>query len=140
MAGLLHRNVITCGFTDTVQRLIRSSVAASILFQDDSLTWVHIDARHDYDSVSSDIAAWAPKVASSGWLSGDDYDAHQWPGVTEGTTRSGAAGTSSLEEVPQQRGAPADRCHRCRNSAAARRGPGDQPARATPNVAGQAPS
>lgn len=30
---------------------------------------------------SSDIAAWAPKVASGGWLSGDDYDAHQWPGV-----------------------------------------------------------
>lgn len=38
MAGLLHRNVIACGFTDKVQLLISSSVAASVLFQDDSLT------------------------------------------------------------------------------------------------------
>ncbi len=81
MAGLLHRNVIACGFTDTVQLLISSSAAASLLFQDDSLTWVHIDARHDYDRVWSDIAAWAPKVANGGWLSGDEYDANQWPGV-----------------------------------------------------------
>ena len=50
MAGPLHRNVIACGFTDTVQPMISSSVAASRRFQDDSLTWVHIDARHDYET------------------------------------------------------------------------------------------
>ena len=80
-AGLLHRNVISCGAADLVQLLISDSVAAAKLFPDRSLAWVHIDARHDYDSVSADIAAWAPKVRVGGWLSGDDFNADWWPGV-----------------------------------------------------------
>ncbi len=80
-AGLLHRNVIDCGFADSIQLVISDSVAAARLFADESFSWVHIDARHDYPSVCSDIEAWAPKVARGGWLSGDDYDEHQWPGV-----------------------------------------------------------
>lgn len=80
-AGLLHRNVIACGAQDLVQLLISDSVSAAALFADASLAWVHLDARHDYDSVTADIAAWAPKVRPGGWLSGDDYDEWQWPGV-----------------------------------------------------------
>jgi hypothetical protein len=80
-AGLLHRNVIACGAADLVQLLISDSVAAAQLFPDRTLSWVHIDARHDYASVSADIAAWAPKVRTGGWLSGDDFNAYQWPGV-----------------------------------------------------------
>lgn len=80
-AGLLHRNVIACGFADSVQLVISDSVAAAPLFADESFAWVHIDARHDYPSVRADIEAWAPKVQPGGWLSGDDYDEHQWPGV-----------------------------------------------------------
>jgi hypothetical protein len=80
-AGLLHRNIIACGFADTVQLLISDSLAAARLFPDESFAWVHIDARHDYPSVRADIEAWAPKVQSGGWLSGDDYDEHWWPGV-----------------------------------------------------------
>jgi hypothetical protein len=79
--GLLHRNVIACGAADQVALLISDSVAASELFGDGSLDWVHLDARHDYDSVSADIAAWAPKVRAGGWLSGDDYNEHGFPGV-----------------------------------------------------------
>src|SRR6476661_7307523 len=45
-AGLLHRNIIACGAADLVQLLISDSVAASALFPDQSLAWVHIDARH----------------------------------------------------------------------------------------------
>ena len=67
-AGLLHRNVIACGAADLVQLLISDSVAAAQLFPDQSLAWVHIDARHDYASVSADIAAWAPKVRT--WAAG----------------------------------------------------------------------
>jgi cephalosporin hydroxylase len=81
MAGLLHRNVITCGAADSVQILISDSLAAAALFPDESLTWVHLDARHDYDSVVADITAWRPKVAPGGWLTGDDYDEYAWPGV-----------------------------------------------------------
>jgi hypothetical protein len=57
MAGLLHRNVIACGYADAVQILIADSIAAAALFPDASLSWVHLDARHDYDSVTADIAA-----------------------------------------------------------------------------------
>lgn len=80
-AGLLHRNVIACGFVDSVNVFISSSPKAADFFVDGSLAWVHLDARHDYDSVSADIRAWAPKVMSGGWLSGDDYDSRVWPGV-----------------------------------------------------------
>ena len=80
-AGLLHRNIVACGFADAVHVLISSSPKAADFFVDGSLAWVHLDARHDYDSVVGDIEAWAPKVMSGGWLSGDDFDDRYWPGV-----------------------------------------------------------
>lgn len=80
-AGQLHRNVIASGFADDIHLLIGASAPSAQLFADASLAWVHVDARHDYDSVAADITAWQPKVADGGWLSGDDYDAGQWPGV-----------------------------------------------------------
>jgi hypothetical protein len=80
-AGMLHRNIVGCGFADVVRLVICDSVSAAALFSDESLHWVHLDARHDYDSVLTDIQAWRPKVASGGWLSGDDFDEGQWPGV-----------------------------------------------------------
>ena len=82
-AGTLHRNVIACGFADSVQLLISDSLAAAELFVDESFAWVHLDARHDYPSIRADIAAWVPKVRPGGWLSGDDYDEWQWPGVVQ---------------------------------------------------------
>lgn len=82
-AGLLHRNIIGCGLDDRIQLVISDSVAAATLFADESFAWVHIDARHDYDSVVADINAWAPKVRPGGWLSGDDYQPDWWPGVVD---------------------------------------------------------
>ncbi|MET0453018.1 MAG: class I SAM-dependent methyltransferase [Mycobacterium sp.] len=80
-AGLLHRNVLSCGFADDVHVFISSSPRSAEFFVDESVAWVHLDARHDYDSVAADIGAWAPKVKPGGWLSGDDYDDRLWPGV-----------------------------------------------------------
>ncbi|MCZ0729867.1 class I SAM-dependent methyltransferase [Mycolicibacterium iranicum] len=88
MAGLLHRNLIACGAADAVHLLIADSVSAAKLFPDESLAWVHLDARHDYDSVRADIEAWRPKVRSGGWLSGDDYDSWNWPGVVQAVADS----------------------------------------------------
>ena len=85
-AGLLHRNIIGCGLGDLIQLVISDSVAAAGLFADDSLAWVHVDARHDYASVASDIGAWLPKIQPGGWLSGDDYHPEQWPGVVGAVT------------------------------------------------------
>jgi len=82
-AGALHKNVLDCGFGDTITLIISDSVSAARLFSDASLDWVHLDARHDYASVKADIEAWLPKVKPGGWLSGDDYDAQKWPEVVK---------------------------------------------------------
>jgi hypothetical protein len=87
-AGLLHRNIIDCGLADSVQLLISDSVTAADFFADGSLAWVHIDARHEYESVVADIQAWAPKVMPGGWLSGDDYHPDWWPGVVRAVSET----------------------------------------------------
>ena len=78
-AGALHKNILDCGYGDTISLIISDSVTASRLFADASIDWIHLDARHDYDSVKTDIKAWLPKVKPGGWLSGDDYDDLKWP-------------------------------------------------------------
>ena len=80
-AGALHRNILACGHGDRIMVIIADSAAAAGLFADQSIDWVHLDARHDYESVKADIAVWLPKVKPGGWLSGDDYDALKWPEV-----------------------------------------------------------
>ena len=82
-AGLLHKNVLDCGHGDMITLIIADSVAASRMFGDASLDWVHLDARHDYAGVKADIQAWLPKVKLGGWLSGDDYDEIKWPEVVK---------------------------------------------------------
>jgi len=88
LAGALHRNVLDCGYRDAILLIIASSVSASRLFSDESLDWVHLDACHDYNSVKTDIQAWLPKVKTGGWLSGDDYDQLDWPGVCRAVEES----------------------------------------------------
>lgn len=78
-AGTLHRNLLACGYGDAITLIISESTKAARLFRDASLDWVHLDARHDYESLSADITAWRVKVKPGGWLSGDDYDALKWP-------------------------------------------------------------
>jgi hypothetical protein len=82
-AGVLHKNIIDCGYGDTISLIIAPSLTASRLFGDASIDWVHLDARHDYASVIADIQAWLPKVKHGGWLSGDDYDELKWPEVVK---------------------------------------------------------
>ena len=80
-AGALHRNIVECGYGDAVTLVIADSVAASRIFADRSIDWVHLDGRHDYAGVRADIDAWLPRVRTGGWLSGDDYDEVKWPEV-----------------------------------------------------------
>jgi len=80
-AGQLHKNVIDCGYGDLVALIVADSLTAATFFPDGSLDWVHLDARHDRESLAADIGAWRPKLRAGGWLSGDDYDAVKWPGV-----------------------------------------------------------
>lgn len=80
-AGTLHGNLLKCGAAERTILIVTDSQAASRLFGDASLEWVHLDARHDYASVRADIASWLPKIKPGGWLSGDDYDDERWPDV-----------------------------------------------------------
>jgi hypothetical protein len=80
-AGMLHRNIIECGYGDLISLIVADSVTASMFFADRSIDWVHLDARHDHEHVKADITAWLPKVKVDGWLSGDDYDEMKWPDV-----------------------------------------------------------
>jgi Methyltransferase domain len=82
-AGMLHKNIIDCGFGDELSLIIAESGTASSFFPDGSIDWVHLDARHDCSSVKADISAWLPKIRPGGWLSGDDYDPVKWPEVVQ---------------------------------------------------------
>jgi hypothetical protein len=42
-------------------------------FQDDSLDFVYLDARHDYAGLKEDIEAWWPKLKLGGMLAGHDF-------------------------------------------------------------------
>jgi hypothetical protein len=98
-AGALHENVLACGYGDKISLIIADSVRASRLFPDASVDWVHLDARHDYDSVTKDIQAWLPKIRRGGWLSGDDYDEIKWPDVVRavGDLLPGAEAWSTVQ-------------------------------------------
>jgi len=50
------------------------SVAAAAIYEDNSLDFVFIDADHTYESITSDIKSWLPKVKVGGIISGHDYN------------------------------------------------------------------
>lgn len=53
--------------------LRKSSLDAAKDFEDGSLSFVFIDAAHDYENVKKDIEAWYPKVKKGGVLGGHDW-------------------------------------------------------------------
>ncbi len=59
------------GERSTIWRMTSAEAAERIL--DHSLDFVYLDARHDYDSVKTDIELWHDKVRPGGILAGHDY-------------------------------------------------------------------
>lgn len=47
-----------------------------------SVDFCYVDAGHDYDSVSKDLAAWWPRMRSGAWFGGDDYT-KGYPGLQQ---------------------------------------------------------
>lgn len=50
-----------------------TSIEAASSFEDRSLDFVYLDARHHYEGVKEDIEVWYPKVRTQGVLCGHDY-------------------------------------------------------------------
>ena len=60
-------------YGDRARILHMASLDAAKLVEDESLDFVFIDADHTYRAAKADIRAWAPKVKSSGWVCGHDW-------------------------------------------------------------------
>jgi predicted O-methyltransferase YrrM len=78
-------NVLAEGLQDYIIPLPLDSINASELLKALAvqIDMVHIDAGHDYASVTKDIAAWWPLIRVGGILIGDDYfvEPPVWPEV-----------------------------------------------------------
>jgi uncharacterized Rossmann fold enzyme len=59
--------------------LVKDSVEAAQEVPDGSLDFVFIDANHTYEACKADILAWLPKVKSSGFIAGHDYENPNYP-------------------------------------------------------------
>jgi hypothetical protein len=83
-----NHNIHTTAYADTMKSIegyedraimIRAdSLNGSMMFQDEFLDFVYIDANHAYDYVKGDIAYWYSKVRKGGYLMGHDYIAMDW--------------------------------------------------------------
>ena len=60
----------------TVEVTRADSIGAAARFEQGSLDWVYVDARHDYPSVLADLRAYAPKIKANGFLLGHDFANH----------------------------------------------------------------
>lgn len=73
------------GVADIVRPIEAASTDAAMLFDDESLDFVFIDAAHDYHNVRADVRAWYPKVKPGGVIAGDDA---RWSGVLLGVNET----------------------------------------------------
>jgi hypothetical protein len=78
LAKFPHAHVLR-NYSDTAVRL----------FEDESIDFVYIDARHDYSSVLNDLRTWWPKIKVGGIVAGHDFlnsdECEQWRTQPDGT-------------------------------------------------------
>jgi len=60
-------------FKDRVTFMKMTSMDAVKQIADESLDFIYVDGRHDYDYVMADLVYWIPKVRKGGIVSGHDF-------------------------------------------------------------------
>ena len=61
-------------FKEYINPIRSTSVDASLLYQDNSIDFIFLDASHTTEDVTDDIKAWLPKIKEGGIIAGDDLD------------------------------------------------------------------
>lgn len=96
IAGKLVGNLAACGlFPSSCGLILAPSTRAASFFRDESLDFVFVDAAHDFESVSRDLAAWYPKVRVGGRIAGHDYNMG-WADVLRGVDTFFGKSTGAL--------------------------------------------
>jgi len=67
------QNMVNSKLEDVILPLQITSEKASLLFDDETLDFVFIDASHVYDEVIKDISCWHPKIKKGGIIAGHDF-------------------------------------------------------------------
>tara|TARA_Y100000310_G_scaffold164294_2_gene164130 strand:+ start:448 stop:1224 length:777 start_codon:yes stop_codon:yes gene_type:complete len=67
-------NMKTLGIFDTIYPMVMDSSVASLIFADNSLDMIFIDADHRYSQVRADIEMWIPKLKQNGIIAGHDAE------------------------------------------------------------------
>jgi hypothetical protein len=68
----------------TIKRMSSSEAVAD--YPDDYFDWVYIDGNHLYEAVRADLELYYPKIKTSGFIAGDDYQLSGW--WEDGVTRA----------------------------------------------------
>jgi cephalosporin hydroxylase len=80
-------NVVAAGVAPWIVPLPIDSAGAHAILKHHGLRpdIVHVDAGHDFGSVTADLARWWERLAPGGWLIADDYDPEGvvWPPVRD---------------------------------------------------------
>jgi len=87
LAAFKH-NIESAQVADVVNCVKASSIEASKIYKDRSISFIMIDASHSYQDVVDDINAWYPKLKLGGIMSGDDLDWHEVKQAVEDTCKN----------------------------------------------------
>ncbi len=71
--AIFKSNMVELELWDIIHPMYMDSVSASVIFADNILDMVFIDAEHSYKSVKEDIIVWYPKVKMGGIVCGHDW-------------------------------------------------------------------
>ena len=68
-------------FFNNIEHIKNFSYNVVDMFDDDSIDFIYIDGRHDYESVKLDLELYLPKLKNGGIIGGHDYNKNNWPEV-----------------------------------------------------------